>query len=84
MRVSLHVTQDAALSLASESPPSLKVAGDYVGDPSPVYEGAYECIPSWSEQAFPTLGRKMEQDFSVYAIPTYEVDNDAGGVTLTI
>lgn len=54
---------------------------DGVGIP---YTGAYEAIPSWDVQTFETAGRTMRYDFEVESIVKLEVDNDAGGVTLTI
>lgn len=48
------------------------------------YTGAYEAIPSWEQQVFPTAGRTMRNDFEVEGILKLEVDNEAGGLTLTI
>ena len=48
------------------------------------YTGEYEAIPSWEQQTFPTAGRTMRRDFEVDGILKLEVDNEAGGLTLTI
>lgn len=48
------------------------------------YMGEYEAIPSWEQQVFPTAGRTMRHDFEVDGILKLEVDNEAGGLTLTI
>ena len=58
-------------------------SGILVGGGMP-YEGEYEAVPSWQQQVFPTAGRTMRRDFEVEEILKLEVDNEAGGLTLTI
>lgn len=59
------------------------VSGILMGGGMP-YEGEYKAIPSWEQQSFPTAGRMMREDFEVEGILKLEVDNEAGGLTLTI
>lgn len=48
------------------------------------YAGAYESTPTWEAQTYGTSGKLMRDDFTVNGIIELEVDNDAGGLTLTI
>jgi hypothetical protein len=50
----------------------------------PYYTGQYEATPSPGEQVFSTAEKSMSYDFVVHAIPYEEVDNAAGGKTVTI
>ena len=50
-----------------------------------VYDGEYEIIPRPFEQTeLETVGKKMADNVKVLEIPYSEVDNDAGGHTVTI
>ena len=58
----------------------VETRGAYLED----YEGPYEANPTFSEQVFSTTEKVMTDDFTVNGILKLEVDNDAGGLTLTI
>ena len=49
-----------------------------------LYDGQYTVIPSAQEQTLPTGNKKMREDVRILAIPTYEVENEAGGKTFII
>lgn len=55
-----------------------------IGVPSEIYVGPYKANPDWKQQEFKTKEKTMTDNFRVNAIPTYEVSNTAGGVTITI
>lgn len=49
------------------------------------YTGEYSVIPKiYEAQILPTKNRRMNDDVTIHKIPTYEVSNDSGGVTLII
>lgn len=48
------------------------------------YEGAYEVMPSFAEQALPTAGKQMLADVTVHAIPVSRTSNLSGGITVFI
>lgn len=48
------------------------------------YEGSYEATPKVTGQIFETSKKYMEDDFTVKAIPYYDVSNAAGGNTIYI
>lgn len=55
---------------------------DYVGgDP---YVGDYEFIPTFDDQIVPTNGKIMSDDITFKSIQTFEVSNEAGGLTFSI
>lgn len=55
-----------------------------VGPPVDPYEGDYVVIPKFTEQVLPTKNKTMQDDMVVKEIPTAEVSNPAGGLTLTV
>lgn len=48
------------------------------------YEGNYEATPKISEYTLDTKDKVMYSDFTVKAIPYYEVSNAQGGTTIII
>ena len=52
--------------------------------PTEFYDGDYVVIPKFAEQVLPTKNKTMQDDMVVKEIPTAEVSNPAGGLTLTI
>ena len=48
------------------------------------YEGEYEATPMVTEQTLDTSEKLMTEDFTIKAIPYFEVSNLAGGSTVTI
>ena len=51
----------------------------------PEYEGAYEVIPSAQlTQKLNTAKKVLTKDVTVHKIPYYEMDNEAGGMTIYI
>ena len=55
-----------------------------IGSASEIFMGPYLAVPDWTEQEFRTKDKTMADNFRVNAIPTYEVSNNAGGVTIMI
>lgn len=47
------------------------------------YTGAYEADAMFTEQVFPTMSKRMTDDFTVHAINYTEAPNDSG-ITVTI
>ena len=69
---------------AVESEFSVSVSSAIVvvtGDP---YEGAYQIVPTFSEQVLETRAKTMLDDVTVEEIPVHRVSNPAGGVTVSI
>lgn len=51
----------------------------------PIYDGDYEAIPTLDNQIFPTMDKKMIDDFEVKATPMSDVRTvDTDGYTITI
>ena len=49
------------------------------------YEGEYEVTPSTDEaQTLHTAQKLLTKDVTVHKIPYYEMDNEAGGITIYI
>ena len=48
------------------------------------YKGSYSATPKVEQQVFETRHKFMEDDFSVKAIPFYDVSNTSGGKTIYI
>ena len=55
-----------------------------IGPPVDPYTGEYVVIPKFTEQVLATKNKTMQDDVTVKEIPTAEVSNPAGGLTLTI
>lgn len=49
-----------------------------------IYDGAYEVTPTTYEQGLPTASRILTANVVIHKIPYVEVDNSAGGLTVTI
>lgn len=48
------------------------------------YSGPYEATPTKAAQIMPTKDKLLKEDFTVKAIPFFEVTNAANGKTITI
>lgn len=48
------------------------------------FDGPYVVVPAWNEQVLETDDKICTDDISVLEIPVSEVENEAGGLTLTI
>lgn len=53
--------------------------GDYSDD-----ESDYFFVPSFSKTVLPTKGKRLKNDLTIEGIPCAEVENDGGGLTLSI
>lgn len=73
--IQANITDGAALSAS--------VGTVFYSDPNP-YTGEYEANALFTEQVFETRSKLMTDDFTVHSIVQLEVDNSAGGLTLTI
>lgn len=49
-----------------------------------LYDGDYVIIPKISEQSLSTSGKTLKDDVLIKEIPSYEVENEFGGVTFII
>lgn len=50
----------------------------------PFYEGDYTITPQWNEQSIATRQKSMRDDLTVKEIYMSEVENEFGGITLSI
>lgn len=50
----------------------------------PDYDGPYEVTPRWEPQTFDTANHVTRENLTVNGIVKLEVDNESGGLTLTI
>lgn len=71
-------------SISSQIGPISGSISSQIGPPVDPYEGDYVVIPKFVEQVLPTKNKTMQDDMVVKEIPTAEVSNPAGGLTLTI
>lgn len=60
---------------------SMSIPSKYNG---PQYDGPYNVTPSAEEQSLETKGYLMKEDVVVFEIPYLEVQNSAGGYTVSI
>lgn len=70
--------------LSAVDEPLIGSISSQIGPPVDPYEGDYVVIPKFTEQVLPTKDKTMQDDMVVKEIPTAEVSNPAGGLTLTI
>lgn len=50
----------------------------------PWYDGPYEATPTADGETLPTSGQSMAHDVAILPIPYGAVENNAGGVTVSI
>lgn len=48
------------------------------------YKGSYQVTPLVTTQVLTTKEKLMDDNVTVYMIPTQEIQNDAGGVTFIV
>lgn len=71
--------------IAQKSPISAQMEGVSISqDSAEAYEGSYTVSSSAAEQTLATANKKMTEDLQILPIPTFEVENQAGGKTFII
>lgn len=60
------------------------VDGEWKADDLPLYDGAYELIPSANDQTLYTAQKLLDADIKVKKIPYEEVSNSSNGTTVII
>lgn len=69
-KIALDISDNSAdIAVSDESAVTLSVAGEYVGNPTPIYEGAYTVTPGDNEQVLETSGYKLSENIKVKPIP---------------
>ena len=68
--IRLEITDNSAdITVSDESAVTISVAGEYIGNPTPLYEGAYTVTPGDNEQVLETSGYKLSENIKVKPIP---------------
>ena len=67
MKITLAISPDPSLSLATDAQPQLSVASEYIG--LPPYSGSTTVVPSGVRQVLATAGTRLEQDITIEPVP---------------
>lgn len=78
------------LSLTIEDDPIINLESDAViidhgsGEDYSDDDSDYFITPSFSKQVLPTKGKRLKNDLTIESVPYAEVENDKGGITVSI
>ncbi len=83
--VRIEKRKEIGARMVREPPFSVRMENVSIsGDGAEEYEGVYTVLSSAEEQTLETKNKKMTEDLQILPIPTFEVENQAGGKTFII
>ena len=83
--VRIEKRKEIGARMVREPPFSVRMENVSISqDGAEEYEGVYTILSSAEEQTLETKNKKMTEDLQILPIPTFEVENQAGGKTFII